>query len=276
LGSVVDETLKEENLGAQASVTRDCLFRDILVAISEADENLEAVWQAVFLNRCSGGNIRGLHVLQDGIDLPDLSESLKEKFNMIMTEAGMQGKFLEIEGSVSKTVTSQSLLSDILILKLNYPLTGSWINRLSHGIPAILRRGKRPVMIVKGSPQALERLLLLYDGSLKSKEGLFIAAYLAAVFGSKVNILTLQTNGVSLAPAVEEAKKYLEKLEIPYQYFAEEGKNLAERVNALVPDLEISTVICGGYSGTGFLDRIIGSDVDEILNQVNVPVLICQ
>jgi hypothetical protein len=162
------------------------------------------------------------------------------------------------------------------VLKLNYPMTGSWINRLSHGIPAILRQGKRPIMIVKGPARHLNHLLLLYDGSLKSKEGLFISACFAAAFGSQLTILSLNTPGVNLSHPVDEAKRYLDKHNLAYRYITEEGNNLADRVNSLVSEVNISTVICGGYRGTGLLDRITGTDVDEILNTVNVPVLICQ
>jgi nucleotide-binding universal stress UspA family protein len=276
LGHVVNETLQAGESSAQVTPLQECLFRDILVGLSEADENLDAVWEAVFVNRCQDGNIRGLHVLQGADNQEENQKALESRFNAILLENRIQGKFLSVEGNVSKTVSNQSLLSDLLVLKLNYPMTGSWINRLSHGIPAILRQGKRPIMIVKGPARHLNHLLLLYDGSLKSKEGLFISACFAAAFGSQLTILSLNTPGVNLSHPVDEAKRYLDKHNLAYRYITEEGNNLADRVNSLVSELNISTVICGGYTGTGLLDRITGTDVDEILNTVNVPVLICQ
>jgi nucleotide-binding universal stress UspA family protein len=276
LGQVVDETLQDAEDETKVKPLQECMFRDILVGLSDADENLDAVWQAIFVNRCQDGNIRGLHVLQ-GIEAGEQNrKDLEDRFYAILDEARMRGKFLTVEGTVSKTVAIQSLLSDLLVLKLNFPMTGSWMNRLSHGIPAILRLGKRPILIVKGPARPLNDLLLLYDGSLKSKEGLFISAYFAAAFGSRLSILSMNTPGIKLDKQVNEGKRYLDKHNIAYRYFAEEGKNLAERVNSLVSELNISMVICGGYNGTGLLDRIIGTDVDEILNKVNVPVLICQ
>jgi len=276
LGQVVNQTLRDEGSDKQVTPLQECMFRDILVGLSEADENLDAVWEAIFVNRCQDGNIRGLHVLQ-GMENQEANQKILEsRFYAILDETGMRGKFLTVEGNISKTVATQSLLSDLLVLKLNFPMTGSWMNRLSHGIPAILRLGKRPIMIVKGSARPLKDLLLLYDGSLKSKEGLFISAYFTAAFGTRLTILSLDTPGVHLNKQVEEVKRYLDKHNIVYRYIAEEGRNLADRVNTLVRELNISTVICGGYNGTGLLDRIIGTDVDEILNKVNVPVLICQ
>ncbi len=276
LGQAVDEVLEETDPVSQTAGQQECMFRDILVGLSEADENLDAVWEAVYANHCQDGNIRGLHVLQ-GEENPDESQKvLEEKFYAILLQTGIKGKFLTVKGNISNAVAEQSLLSDLLVLKLNFPMTGSWVNRLSHGIPAILRLGKRPILIVKGPARPLDDLLLLYDGSLKSKEGLFISAYFAAAFGSRLNILSMDTPGANLSKAVEDAKRYLDKHNLAYRYIVEEGKNLAVCVNNLVSELSISTVICGGYSGTGLLDRIIGTDVDEILNKVNVPVLICQ
>ncbi len=276
LGQEVNEVLQDEASEVQPIPLQECLFRDILVGLSEADENLEAVRQAIFVNRCQDGNIRGLHVLQSSEKQSEIQKNLEDRFYAMLTQAGIRGKFLTVEGNVSKTVATQSLLSDLLILRLNYPLTGSWINRLSHGIPSILRLGKRPILIVKGSARPMDDLLLLYDGSLKSKEGLFISAYFVAAFGSRLSILSLDTPGINLSKPVDEAKRYLDKHQLAYRYIVEEGKNLADRVNSIVTELSINTVICGGYTGTGILDRIIGTDVDEILNEVNVPVLICQ
>ena len=276
LGQVVDEVLQDGSSVTQEIPLQECMFRDILVGLSEADENMEAVRQAVYVNRCLDGNIRGLHVVQGTESEQEFQQDLEGQFKTILEEAGVRGKFLTVEGNISKTVATQSLLSDLLVLKLNFPMTGSWISRLSHGIPAILRLGKRPIMIVKGSARPLDDLLLLYDGSLKSKEGLFISAYFAAAFGSRLTLLSLDTPGVDLSKQVDEAKRYLDKNSLAYHYVVEEGRNLAERVNSLVSELDISTVICGGYTGTGLLDRIIGTDVEEILNKVNVPVLICQ
>jgi nucleotide-binding universal stress UspA family protein len=276
LGQVVDDVLQDGIVDAQEIPLQECMFRDILVGLSEADENMEAVRQAIYINHCLDGNIRGLHVVQ-GTDIPhEFPKNLEDQFNAILMEAGVRGKFLTVEGSISKTVATQSLLSDLLVLKLNYPMTGSWISRLSHGIPAILRLGKRPIMIVKGSARPLDNLLLLYDGSLKSKVGLFISAYFTAAFGSHLTLFSLNTPGLNLGKEVDEAKRYLDKQKLAYRYLIEEGRNLAERVDSLVSELNISTVICGGYTGTGLLDRIIGTDVDEILKKVNVPVLICQ
>ena len=276
LGQAVNEVLENDDPDRQSTGQQECMFRDILVGLSEADENLDAVWEAVYANRCQDGNIRGLHVLQGELNQEESQKSLEEAFNAILLQTGIKGKFLTVKGNISKAVAEHSLLSDLLVLKLNFPMTGSWINRLSHGIPAILRLGKRPILIVKGPAKPLDDLLLLYDGSLKSKEGLFISAYFASAFGSRLSILSLNTPGTNLSKPVDEARRYLDKHNLVYRYIVEEGRNLAEKVNILVNELNISTVICGGYSDTGLLDRIIGTDVDEILNKVNVPVLICQ
>ena len=80
------------------------MFRDILVGSSEADENLTLVWQAVYVNRCQDGNIRGLHVLQGTENQEEGQNNLEDRFNAILFETAVQGKFFTVAGNVSKTV----------------------------------------------------------------------------------------------------------------------------------------------------------------------------
>jgi len=50
---------------------------------------------------------------------------------------------------------------------------------------------------------------------------------------------------------------------------------LAENLTPFIEENSISTVMLGGYSTTGLLERIFSSTIDHVLELSPVPVLVC-
>ncbi len=53
--------------------------------------------------------------------------------------------------------------------------------RISHGIITILQQSQRPVLFVKEKPLPVNSILIPFDGSQRSKEALYVAAYYGPV-----------------------------------------------------------------------------------------------
>lgn len=255
----------------------DCLIRDVLVALSDADPGLEALKQAILVNRCPDGNIRGLHIFPtDEAANTEKTNELQAKFDARLAEAGAQGKLLTIAGDVTRLLTAHSLLSDLLVLKLTYPPSGGFLDRTGSGLVEILRKAHRPVMVVPDIAQEMTSLMLLYDGSPKGKEALYLASYFTARYQNKLTVLTLEDSTGVKAEAIAFAVEYLQKLKLAYTYIVETGNDLTSAVLSRLEENQISTVVMGGYGGTSFLGRVFGTQVDQLLGRVRVPVLICQ
>ena len=256
---------------------QDCLFQHVTVALSDDDPDWIALEQAILVNRCSGGAIRGVHVESFGSQKPAPEiEDYQLRFDERLLGAGMSGKFFLRRGEPASALLEFSLLSDLLVLKLSHPPAASLMDRISHGIITILQQSRRPVLFVKDFPLTVSSILLPFDGSQPSKEALYIAAYYATRYGCQLHIL-LVTKGLDKDEMNRYyIQTYLERLGVRADYHQGSTESLTADVVGLTESLAVSTLILGGYENTSILDRVFSQSIDEILTQVTIPVMICQ
>ncbi|MCZ2145945.1 MAG: universal stress protein [Anaerolineales bacterium] len=254
-----------------------CLFRDILVAIGDHDDYWSALEQAILINRCPSGHVRGLHVISPS-DLLGEEEhrKMETRFEERLAAAGMGGKLLIVSGDITGQISEHSLLSDLLVLHLAFPPSGNILDRLTSGIGTILRGARRPILIVKDQAQPLDRLLVVYNGSPKSREALFVSAYLAGRYGARLWLLTLDDGSPDLETEMSYAKTYLRKLDLDYEYILRKDGNLADATLEEAAANGATAILIGGYSGNSLFDRLFGSNIESLLQKTKLPVLICQ
>jgi nucleotide-binding universal stress UspA family protein/ribosome modulation factor len=255
----------------------DCLFQHVTVALSDDDHDWVALEQAIFVNRCPGGAIRGVHVENPGAQKPDGEiDVFQQRFDERLSRAGMSGKFFLRQGEPASALLEFSLLSDLLVLKLSHPPATSLLERISHGIITILQQSRRPVLFVKESALAVSSILLPFDGGQRSKEALLIAAYYAARYGCQLHVL-LVTKGLDNDEVNRYyVQTYLERLGVKAAYHQSSSEGFTADVVRLAESLSVSTLILGGYENSSILDRVFSQSIDEILTQVTIPVMICQ
>ena len=260
-----------------AEYPEGCLFRDILVAIGDHDDYWSALEQAILINRCPSGHVRGLHVISPS-DLLGEEEhrKMETRFEERLAAAGMGGKLLIVSGDITGQISEHSLLSDLLVLHLAFPPSGNILDRLTSGIGTILRGARRPILIVKDQAQLLDRLLVVYNGSPKSREALFVSAYLAGRYGARLWLLTLDDGSPDLETEMSYAKTYLRKLNLDYEYILRKDGNLADAILEEAAANGATAVLIGGYSGNSLFDRLFGSNIESLLQKTKLPVLICQ
>lgn len=255
----------------------DCLFQHITAALSDDDPDWIALEQAILVNRCPGGAIRGVHVESPGTQKPDEEIGVyHQRFNERLTEAGMSGKFFLREGEPASALLEFSLLSDLLVLKLSHPPATSLMARISHGIITILQQSQRPVLFVKEKPLPVNSILIPFDGSQRSKEALYVAAYYGARYESQLHLLLITKGSDKDEVNRYYAQTYLERLGVKADYHQGTSESFTAEVVSLAENLSVSTLILGGYENTTILDRVFSQAIDEILAQVSIPVMICQ
>ena len=247
------------------------------VALSDEDPDWIALEQAIMVNRCPGGAIRGVHVASAAKQEPDKEvDACQQRFDRRLAEVGMNGKFFLRQGEPASALLEFSLLSDLLVLKLSHPPATSLVERISHGIITILQQSRRPVLFVKETPLQVSSILLPFDGGQRSKEALFIAAYYAARYGSQLNLLMVTRGSEKDEVNRYYAQTYLEKLGVKAEFYQGDAESFTKDVVSLAETLRVSTLILGGYENTSILDRVFSQSIDEILSQVTIPVMICQ
>jgi len=275
-GTAADREL-ERRISGELEGHSDCLFRDILVGLSHSDVDLLAQKQAMMMNRCGDGTILGLHVKADSdLATPETEAELETTFYQQLNERQMKGRFIKVSGTVSKTLQEYGLLSDVTVVKLSYPPGGSVFDRLSSGIITLLQTSRRPIMFVKEVVMPVSRVLLIYDEGEKGREALYIAAYYAARYGCGLFIMMPEKDSKSSEGAFNFAVDYLAAVNLDFEVVPQSSNLLSERLESLILENSISTVMVGGYRSSGLIGRIFSSAVDRVLELSSVPVLVCQ
>ncbi len=258
-----------------ASHRDDRLFSHILVGINGRDDGWMALEQAIQIARREQGRLYGLHVVTDMVSPEaDPALAIKAEFERRCQEAAVRGELRIETGGIMRTITSRARWSDLVIVSLKHPPGDQPIKRLSSGFSQLLRRCPRPVLAVPYVRPDPDRLLLAYDGSPKSDEALFVAAYLAGQWQAPLTVVTVFGKRVEMETAVR-ARTYLESQNLQVDYLIEEGSP-AEAILRAAKSQESSLIIMGGYGFSSVMEIILGSVVDEVLRTCNRPVLICR
>lgn len=273
-----DETGRDAQLERLAAgedrPENDCLFRNILVAISDHDTQQTALKQAMLFNRQHNGTILGIHVRAEEADAEADIEELREKFIQTLESQQMSGKFFVVEGETSEKLREFSLLSDLLVLRLRFPPGSSLFERVSSGIISILQSTRRPILFVKDKPEMVERILLVFDDRDQSREAFYVAAYYAARYGCSLHILQLTKDEATKQARLNFLQKYLQMIGVAAQIETLPEGELANQLASRIEEFGITTVMMAGYESKGLMGRLFASPVDRVLETVDVPVLV--
>jgi nucleotide-binding universal stress UspA family protein len=252
----------------------EVLFRDILVPLSGAPASWQALEQAVLIAQNEQAALYGLHIVPPkGKATSAKALGVQAHFNQLCQQANVNGSLAIVKGSVPDQVCQRALLTDLIVLHLSHPpLWG--LSSLSSGLRSIIWRSARPILTVPGKVSRMDRALVAFDDNAKSKEALFVAAYLAERWKTSLTILTVSEGGKSLEAVQDYARSYLELHEIQADFVVIDGP--LDRLLDVIKEREINLVLMGGYSGTAFKEVILGSAVNFLLRKAPCPLLICR
>lgn len=250
----------------------DRLFRDLLVPLTGEPEGWQALEQAVLVAQHESAALHGLHILTPKSKV-DSAQALavQERFNECCQLAGLEGNLIVEKGSVPELTCQRALLTDLIILNVAHPPSRG-LSSLGSGLRSIIWKSARPILTVPGQASRLDRALVAFDGSSKSKEALFVAAYLAECWKTALTVLTLTDDPASTVQ--DYARDYLELHEIQAEFILTSGP--PETFLSVIKEREINLIVMGGYSGSAWQEVIIGSLVNFLLREAECPILICR
>ncbi len=251
------------------------LFKDILIPINGRPESWEALDQAIVIAKKEKSILHGLHVVasQARAESPR-AQSMQERFRKSCHEAGLEGSLAVVTGEISAQVSQRCILTDLIVLNVAHPPQPG-LSSLNSGLRAIIRNSARPILSVPvGQVSPMDKALVAFDGSLRSREALFVAAYLAEQWGTALTVLTLSEGGRVAGSVQEYARSYLELHEIESDFLVTDGS--PELFLKVSKELEINLVLLGGYSGNVLKEVILGSVVNMLLREAECPLLICR
>lgn len=264
---------RERHLGSP----RDGLmFAEILVPLSGEEMGWIALEQALEIARREGAQLHGLHVVASEDQLHSHeAQHVRTEFEGRCTAAAIQGIMNLDTGEVARKICEYSRFTDLIVMNLAHPPESKPIAKLGSGFRKLIRRCPRPVLAVRGKVSALKSALLAYDGSSKAQEALFIATYLAGRWKIPLVVVTVHEERISTEEILSEARGYLETHGIQAIYVAEE-RITAEAILHVAEEQKSDLLLMGGYGATPMMEVVLGSTVDQILRESNIPVLICR
>jgi nucleotide-binding universal stress UspA family protein len=250
----------------------DRLFGEILVPITGLEGSWVALEQAILIAKKEESFLRGLHVIPSrGKMNESLLQALQMRFNQRCLEENVTASFMIDKGSVSRQVCERALLTDLIVLNTAHPPTPG-LPSLYSGLRAIIRGSARPILTVAEKTSSMDNALLAFDGSIKSREALFVAAYLAEKWQTRLIVMTVG-NGAAQA-AQEYARSYLELHEIRADYLMKSGPR--DIFLGIIRDYQINLVVMGSYSGAALKEVIVDSTVNYLLRKTNCSLLVCR
>jgi nucleotide-binding universal stress UspA family protein len=250
----------------------DRLFGEILVPLSGEPESWQALDQALFIAGIERADLHGIHVvapkaLVDGEE----ANAIRSAFAERCQSAGVSGSLAVETGNVPDLVCHRALLADLVVLNVAHPPSAG-LSSLGSGLRSIIWRSARPVLTVPGKVSPMDKLLIAFDGSTKSKEAVFVAAYLNETFKSSITVLTISDDPASTVQ--DYARDYLALHEIDAEFMVRPGSH--ETFLEVIEERGINLVVMGGYSGSAWQEIIIGSAVNFLLRHADCPLLICR
>jgi nucleotide-binding universal stress UspA family protein len=183
----------------------------------------------------------------------------------------VKGSLAVVKGDIPRQVCERALLTDLVVLNVSHPpLPG--LSGLNSGLRSIIWRSTRPILTVPGEVSKMDKALLAFDGSPKSKEALFIATYLAEKWKTDLTVLTVAKKAASSVQ--DYVRSYLGLHEIQADFLVENGPH--ETIMKVITERQINLILMGGYSGSAWKEVIVGSMVNLLLRRADCPLLICR
>lgn len=267
---------RQERLTANQANHVDCLFSDILVAISGEESGWCALDQALVLAQCEKTQLHGLHVVASEAEREsDDVAAIRAEFDRRCEAAGVSGRIVIKVGTVHRQVCEQARWADLVILSLKHPPDTKALANLGSGLTTIIRRCPRPVLTTAGAPSPLNRPLLAYDGSPKAEEALFVTTYLAQRREVSPVVVSVKENGRTTARTLEQAREYLEAHGVEATFVHQAGA-VADAIMDTANAHDCDLIVMGGYGRGPVLEVVLGSALDQVLRQSHRPTLICR
>ena len=253
-----------------------CFVKAILVPIGDNTLNRCALDQALLIAERENARLQGLHTLSaEGAEPGQKAQKLKAEFERRCAEAGIPGQLAIAEGNPAEQICARASWTDLVVLDLAYPPEENAVDRLTSGVRTIIQRSPTPVLTVPGSPSPLKHALLAYDGSVKSKEALYLSTYLSCRWGIALTIVSVQEPDRRPAETLLEAAVYVEDHGLTPNLVSKEG-DVSQGILEAGLAHGCDFMVMGGYGHGPLMEAALGSRVNTILRAAEIPVLVCR
>jgi nucleotide-binding universal stress UspA family protein len=242
------------------------IFMDLLVGVEEGATGLHGLELGLKIAQAERAIVHGLHTVSsaDQVDSESVT-SLRVAFNRTCHAAGIPGRLAVEVGNLAEAVCERARWSDLVVLDRSSDET------ILHDI---IQHVSRPVLLVPGPARELRRALLVYDGSPKAKEGLYVATYLASRHKIVLTIFaTREGDQRAMQKTVTVAMRHLRKHGVDASPSEASGP-IAQAIHDSALKTESDLIITGGYNQHPLFAP--KGSLDQLIRISEIPLLICR
>lgn len=255
---------------------RHHLFGDILIAGRGVPADGVMLRHAALVCKREGGRLLAHHVVgpNDEVDNDEV-RGVRSVFYEQCARLGIRGEFAVERGKLDAVVMRRAAWSDLIAISLVRDKGKGATTGFGTMFDQIIERSPRPVLVVpENANSQMEKALLLFDGSSKSMEALYAAAYIANCWGVK---LVVQAAGPKdeVALRLKTALDYLAEQHIEAKYVGVQDKVVAAMWKTAA-EHQCDFIIMGGFGYRPVFKLLVGSTVNGVLEETTCPVLICR
>lgn len=256
----------------------DRLFQNIMVALDGRETGWMALEQAIEIARREDGRILALHIVADEAAEENAETAqLRDRFTGRCSEAGIAGELAISAGTIAHEVSERARWVDLLVAPLNYPPGSGPLEKLRSGFRTMVAHSPCPVLALPGPLFPLNRAVLAFDGSPKSREALYVATYLVHCCpGLEVVVVSCDPDARTVLDHAAEAEAYLKQHGIGAKTITVERSDAGPVIREVAVTHEADLIVMGGYGHTPLVEIVLGSTVNEVLRTARCPTLICQ
>jgi nucleotide-binding universal stress UspA family protein len=253
----------------------DHLFMDILVPLSGDAKSWDSLEQAIIIAHREEARIHGLHIVDSKRKVKsEAALSVQKQFNQVCADAGIDGNLFIETGDITKKICERATMTDLIVLKIIHPPMGG-LASLKSPFRSIIANSSRPVLGVPSKATRFQHALLAFDGSELAKEALFVATYIAEVWKTHLTVFTALNEREKAADAQGYVRRYLDLHEVEAEYIISE-RGSTDFLQQTVEEKHVDLVLTGSHGGTILQQVFIGSALDYMLRESNIPIFICR
>ena len=204
--------------------------------------------------------------------LRDLGATIREHFQDRAREAGVPFRFHMEQGSVASRLAARADTCGLLMVGkrgLNADAHGDLLGPVTE---RLLRISRVPVVVAPREPRPVDRILLAYDGSSRSRHALRVSGELARALDVPVTVVHVSADAEAADAVLGEALEYLRPL----------GLEAATRVATGHPPVAIEhlagetgagLVSLGSHGHSRLVEMVLGSTTEAVVRRLDLPVL---
>jgi nucleotide-binding universal stress UspA family protein len=180
-----------------------------------------------------------------------------------------------IFGRVADLILQQAPAATLLALGRRGNTKATEVGVLGSNFLSIAHHAPCPFVAGGDPPRALRRLLLAYNGSPSARDALAWAIRLQQSLPADVTIVAVQESETSKPDDwIEEARRQVPPPHITrYQFVRREGDPVPA-ITATARESQADAIVLGRYRHMAAIEWLVGSTVDGVLKQIQLPVLV--